>query len=245
MFGLASTSAFAQEAEATHTIQFFHEDYPPYVYVESGAVTGEIARITVSILKKAGLRVSWRQTNYSRLIRELAYGANVVCAAGYSGLHQKQFDVLASAAIGWFPGAALVVKQENLPLFQDHQSIEDVLRDTRLRGAFLNDVNYMGITKELFALGSDRHIKIGGSDRELGLLVARGRVHFAPINAAQTSYLRNTLSSAEGLVSFQPTGMRPPREVGIICSRHMPVDIWRRINEAIEPLAPYPGRTGQ
>lgn len=234
-----AAEAMQEKSSSAQTIQFIHEDYPPYVYRHNGIVVGEIAQLAEKILGDAGYKIAWRQTNYSRLIRELELGAQPACAAGYSGQHQTVIDILASKPISWFPGAAIAIKKTDEPLFSSHTSIEDILKDRRLRGAFLNDVNYQGVTDELLQLGKDRHIQIGGSDRELGLLVARGRVHFAPINPAQTKYLSEALPSARNLVVFQPTGMRPPRTVGIICSKLLSPDVWRRINNAIEPLGPY------
>lgn len=234
-----SAPVAADEAPENQTIQFFHEDYPPYVYRVGDRVVGVIAELTTEILKKAGLRATWRQTNYSRLVREIELGTRPSCATGYSGQRQTRFDFLSSKSIGWFPGAAITIKKSDEHLFSRHTSIDDILRDSALRGAFLNDANYQGITDELMELGRARHLLIGGSDTELGLLVARGRVQFAPINPAQTRHLRENNPSAANLTVFQPTGMRPPRKVGIICSKRIDPDYWKRINQAIGPLQPF------
>lgn len=228
-----------KSATTAKVVQFFHEDYPPYVYRENGRVVGKIAELTELLLAKSGLKVRWRQTNYSRLIREVEFGEKPACAAGYSVRHQSRFDILRSRPVAWFPGAAIAIRRDDLKLFERHRSIKSIMTDPVLRGAFLMDVNYQGITAALIEGGAGRHILIGGSDQDLALLVSRGRVHFVPINPAQTSHMRRANPAASNLVAYKPEGMRPPRQVGIICSKKIDGEVWSLIEQSIPPLAPY------
>ena len=224
---------------ADDSILFYHEDFPPYVYAVNGEVKGQIAERTDKIVRSAGYTIVWRQTSFSRLIREIEHGKEPACAAGYSGHRQNRFDVLASKPIGWYRGAGLTVRKEDLPRFASHASIQDVMKDTSLRGAFLMDVSYMGISDFIDQTPVKRHVLIGGSDRDLALMVARGRVHFAPLNADQVEHLKKYLPGAQGLTAFQPSGMREPRDVGIICSKKLSPDVWDKINAQIPPLLPF------
>lgn len=224
---------------ADDSILFYHEDFPPYVYAVNGEIKGQIAERTNEIVRAAGFNIVWRQTSLSRLIREVVHGKQAACATGYSGHRQNRFDILGSKPIGWIRGAGLAIREEDMSRFAKHASIQDVMSDPSLLGAFIMDASYLGISEFLEPAPAGRHVLVGGSDRDLALMVARGRVHFAPLNADQVRYLKQSLPGAEKLASFQPTGMQKPRDVGIICSKKLAPDVWRRINAQIPPLLSF------
>jgi len=221
------------------TLQFLHEEYPPYVYIKDGVVVGAVAKLAGDIVGRAGYAIEWSSSNYRRLIREILLSDKPLCAAGYSGQHENTYDVLASKQIAWFPGTALAIRNSDVHLFEKHKSIAKIMGDTSLRGAFLMGAQYTGVDEDVRSGRVDRHILISSSDTELGLLVARGRVHFAVINPDQTNYLATEVPSAANLMVFRATGMAPPRKVGFICSKATGAEIMERLNEAIEPLPAY------
>lgn len=220
-------------------IELLHEDYPPYVYVKNGEVVGSVAHMATEILARSGYAVKWRKTNYRRLVREIQLSTKPLCAAGYNQAHQQRYDVIASMPFMWFPGTALAIRKSDLGLFSAHRSIADVMNDERLRGAFLMGANYQGVDADVRAGKVERHILLGGTDVELGMLLARGRVNFALLNPDQTNYLVQNIKMAENLMVFQPSGMAPPRNVGFICSRATSPNILDKINASIGTLDPY------
>ena len=221
------------------TLQFLHEEYPPYVYQKDGVVFGAVVDLTADIVGRAGFALNWRSSAYRRLIRELQLSDKPLCATAYSGQHKEVYDVLASEQFAWFPGSALAIRKSDIHLFEKHRSIANILSDTSLRGAFLMGAQYIGVDEDVRAGRVERHILIGSSDVELGLLVARGRVHFAVINPDQTNYLMTEVPSASNLTVYRATGMAPPRKVGFICSKATGAETMQRLNEAIEPLPAY------
>lgn len=224
---------------ASQVLELLHEEYPPYIYTSDGKVVGTEAALVIEILGRAGFRVKWRMTNYRRLVREIQLSGKPLCAPGYSQSHQESYGVAASKPFAWFAGTALAIRKTDIDLFSKHTSIFDVMNDQQLRGAFLMGARYQGVDENVRAGKVDRHILIGSTDVELGLLVARGRVHFALINPDQTNYLIENNEPASNLMVFQPTDMAGPRQVGFICSEATTEDILDRINASIEPLGPY------
>lgn len=223
----------------SNKLELLHEDYPPYIYTSNAEVVGSVAHTATEILERAGYKVKWRKTNYRRLLRELQLSTKPLCAPGYNQSHQQSYGVVASMPFSWFPGMALAIRKSDLGLFNAHKSISDVMSDEKLRGAFLMGANYRGVSADVRAGKVERHILIGSTDVELGLLAARGRVHFAPINPDQINYLVQNNELAANLTVFRPTGMAPPRHVGFICSKATSVYILDRINTSIETLQPY------
>lgn len=220
-------------------LQFLYEDYPPYTYIQDGKVVGIVADLATNIINQAGYDVEWRLTNYRRLVREIQLSAKPLCAAGYNQLHQATYDIMASKPFAWFPGSALAIRKADLHLFDRHKSFGDILDDQQLRGAFLMGARYLGVGTDIRTGRVDRHILIGTTDVELGLLVARGRVHFALINPDQTNYLIRTSKLASNLMVFRAGEMAGPRHVGFICSNATAGEIWQRINDSIAPLGAY------
>ncbi len=220
-------------------LQFLHEDYPPYIYKKNGKVVGTVATLATEIAGRAGYVIKWRQTAYRRLVREVQLSSGPLCAAGYHQGHRDSYDVLASKPFGWFPGSALAIRTSDFHLFDKHGSISDIMNDASLRGAFLMGAKYIGVSEDVRSGRVERHILIGSTDVELGLLVARNRVHFAVINSDQTNYMIKNVDSASNLAVYRPSGMAPPRDVGFICSKTTDDEIWQRLNNAIEPLQPY------
>ena len=225
--------------QTSQVLELLHEDYPPYIYISDGKVVGSEAALVTEILGRAGFQVKWRMTNYRRLVREIQLSTKPLCAPGYNQSHQESYGVAASRPFAWFAGTALAIRKTDLDLFSKHTSISDVMSDQQLRGAFLMGARYQGVAEDVRAGKVDRHILIASTDVELGLLVARGRVHFALINPDQTNYLIENNKLAANLMAFQPTEMAGPRHVGFICSKASMGKILDRINASIEPLGLY------
>jgi len=231
--------AESQDDSSLPVLHLLHEEYPPYVYRKDGKVVGKVARIATIIARRAGYTIEWRQTAYRRLVREIILSAKPLCAAGYRQEHRDLFGIMASKPFGWFPGSALAIRKSDVHLFNKHRSIEDIMSDTSLRGAFLMGARYIGVGEDVWAGRVKRHILIGSTDAELGVLVARNRAHFAVINPDQTGYLIENVKSASNLTVYKPSGMAPPRDVGFICSKSTNGEIWERINEAIGSLPAF------
>ena len=233
----AGQNADGEPKHSGKVLQLLHEDYPPYVYRKDGKVIGTVAKLATDIASRAGFAIEWRQTYYRRLVREIQLSTKPLCAAGYNQLHKDTYDVVVSKPFAWFPGSALAIRKSDVDLFEKHRSITDIMNDKSLRGAFLMGAKYKGVGEDVKKGHVERHILIGSTDVELGLLVARGRVHFAVLNPDQTDHLRADVAS--NLASYRPTGMAPPRNVGFICSKATSDEISRRLNDAIEPLPSY------
>ncbi len=236
---LADQNANAAPKNSVQTLPLLHEEYPPYVYQKEGDVVGMVADLATEIVGRAGYTIEWRRSNYRRLLREIQLSDKPLCAAAYGGQHRDLYGFLASKPIAWFPGSALAVRKSDMHLFNKHKSIADILNDRSLRGAFLMGANYTGVDEDVLAGRIERHILVSSSDTELGLLVARGRVHFAVINPDQTQHLTIEVPSASNLIVYRATGMAPPREVGFICSKATDAETMQRLNDAIEPLPAY------
>lgn len=235
----ADGSADTATEKQDNVLQFLHEEYPPYVYVKDGVVVGTVADLTTEIVSRAGYALKWRGSNYRRLIRELQLSDRPLCAAAYSGQHNEVYDVLASRQFAWFPGSALAVRKSDVHLLEKHKSLVNIMNDTSLRGAFLMGAQYFGVSEDVRAGRVERHILISSSDIELGLLVGRGRVHFAVMNPDEVNYLMTEVPAASNLTVFKATGMAPPRQVGFICSKATAAETMQRLNEAIAPLPAY------
>lgn len=232
--------AYQDEQAASNSsqevLQLLHENYPPYVYLKDGQVVGTVAELATEILDRAGYIIEWRITNYRRLVREIELSSTPLCAAGYNEQHNQTYNVLASKPFIWFPGSALAIRKADLNLFSGHESISDILSDETLRGAFLMGAQYIGVDAKVQAGEVERHILIGSTDVDLGLLVAKGRVHFALINPDQTNHIIQNNDLASNLMVYRPSGMASPRHVGFICSKATSGDVMNRINASIEPI---------
>lgn len=219
-----------------YSVKFYHEDYPPFVFNDNGLVRGSVADKAKDIASKAGIEIHWQEVTFRRLLRAVRYGEAPGCAPGYNKIYADMDEIVASKPISWFRGSVLAVRQEDRSLFSRFLNVDQVIRDKSLRGAFLSDVNYTGVNQDLF---STSHIVLSGTDTELARLVARGRVHYAPMSREQVEYLR-TMDGLGNLEVLSIAGMRPPETVSIICNNRIPQEILDAINNAIIPIGPAP-----
>ena len=227
------------EPEAKIDVKFYYEVFPPYIYSENGELAGSVIELTKPILRKAGLRLNWQPATFSRIIRDIDRSSVPVCAAGYSTRKINNRPFYASKPYAWIAGVSLVILRENKHLFDPYSSIADIMSDTRLRGGFLQDANYLGITGAPIESGRERHILIGGSDTDLANMVVRERIHFAPVTAPQVAYFKATGNLFRDLEVLTVSGLRGPRPVGLICSEGIGEAAWNRIEKAVPPLMPY------
>lgn len=218
------------------TVQFLHEDYPPFVYHSGNEVRGQIAKIAQEIASKAGMEILWREVTFRRLVRELRFGNEPVCAAGYNHIYADFDEIIATTPISWFKGSVLAVRADDAFMFAGYRDIGEIVREPSLRGAFLAEVDYTGIDEGVFG---KRHVVFSGTDTELATMVARGRVHYAPMSREQVDYLQ-TQQGTENLVPLKIEGMRPPRTVSIICSHTLDKRLWQAMNGAIAPIGDPP-----
>lgn len=233
----------APTVQAKDTVTFLFEDYPPYTYQKDGKLAGTIVAKVVAIAQAAGLKPTWRQATFSRMLRSIANGkgAAPVCIAGYGNSPERAATSWVSKPFAMSPGAGIAVLKGTLEKFKAHESITDVLTDQSISGAFLQGATYSDVQMSLIEAGRARHLFVGGDDNDLAVMVVRGRVDFAMINPDQVAYLKNVLPGGDQLVALMPTGMRQPATEHILCSRNLPEDIRVRINAAIEELMPLPG----
>jgi hypothetical protein len=236
---LCLTSLFAFSATASEpmqTIQMLHEDFPPYIYEKGGQVVGSVAMATEKVFTAAGLSIKWQQTNYGRLRRELSVAQKPFCATGYSLNHDRIGDTKVVGPIAQAPKASIAIRSSDLPLFQRHATITDILQDPNLGGGFIKGLNYQGVSRDLMASGFNRHIIISGTETDLAMLVARKRIDYAIINRDQTDFIRAQVPLANELITYEPEGMRPAWPMYIICSGAVSSDIWEKINQAVEGI---------
>lgn len=238
---LVAFTAGADEAAepVLERVQFYYEHFPPYTYHQDGLVTGTVIQATLPILEKAHLEATWQQATFGRIIRDIESGKMAVCATGYNGRAIEERSFYASMPFTWISGTVLMIVKQNSSLFAKHKAISEIMSDTLLRGAFLNGANYRGISGDPVSKGRDRHIFVGGNDTDLATLVARGRVHFAPVTMPQIAYFRSLGDIFGNLEAYAAEGLRAPRPVGIVCSRSVGRAIWQRIEAAVPPLMPY------
>ena len=232
-----SLSVFAQaEQPAKAAIQFVHEDYPPFIYRSDSRVRGQIAEIMQEIAVRAGIEVQWREVTFRRLVREIRFGKRPVCAAGYNHIYADFEEIMATAPISWFRSSVLAVRADDVPMFEGYGDIDAIVRNQDLRGAFLAEVDYTGIDETIFG---QRHVVFSGTDTELATMVARGRVHYAPMSREQVEYLQKQPGTTN-LIPLSVAGMRPPRTVSIICSHNLDEHLWQALNKAILPIGEAP-----
>lgn len=218
------------------SVKFYHEDYPPFVFNDNGVMRGSVAEKAKDIASKAGIEIHWQEVTFRRLLRAIRHGETPGCAPGYNKIYGDMDEIVATKPISWFRGSVLAIRQEDQELFSQFSNVDEVIRDESLRGAFLSDVDYTGVNQDLF---SARHIVLSGTDTELARLVARGRVHYAPMSREQVEYLR-TMNGLGNLAVLSIEGMRPPETVSIICTNRIRQDIIDAINKAITPLGRAP-----
>ncbi len=232
---LAASIASAQSEDrppTKHTIKFYHEDYPPFVFNDNGVVRGTVADKAKDIASRAGFEIHWQEVTFRRLLRAVRFGEAPGCAPGYNKIYADMEEIIASKPISWFRGSVLAIRREDSALFSRFSNVDEVIRDESLRGAFLSDVDYTGVNQGLF---SSRHIILSGTDTELARMVARGRVHYAPMSAEQVEYLQ-TKDDLSNLAVLSIAGMRPPQTVSIICTSRIQQEIMEAINAAIIPV---------
>ncbi len=235
--------AMAPPSEASDTIAFLYEDYPPYTFQQEGKVVGTVVAKVEAIAAAAGLTVKWRQATFSRMLRSIANGKGTppVCIAGYGTTPERAATSWISKPFAMSSGSGIAVLKDNLEKFKDHESIVDILTDKAISGAFLQGATYSDVQTPLIEAGRERHLFIGGDDNDLAVMVVRGRVDFAMVNPDQVEYLQRALPGGQQLVALKPKGMRPPGSEHILCSRNLPEGMRDRINEAIEALKLLPG----
>ena len=236
---LFTASAEGADGVAFEDIQFYYEVFPPYIYMNEDDAVGTVIDATLPILRKAHIKPKWQQATFGRIIRDIESGEMPVCATGYNGKAIEIRTFYASEPVAWIPGTVLMILGSNRHLFEKHKSIGDVMSDEALRGGFLNGANYRGISGEPVTLGPERHLFVGGSDTDLAILVARGRVHFAPVTEPQIAYLKSQSDIFGNLEAFAAQGLGVPRQVGIVCSNSVGEATWRRIEAAVPPLLSY------
>lgn len=214
---------------------FLYEEYPPYTYTEDGQVVGSVADQARAITSKAGLDIIWQKATYGRMLRSIANseGMAPVCIAGYGSSSRKSPATWMSEPFSMSPEPGIAVHQQSLPKFSGHDSIEDILSDPTISGAFLQGANYGEGLGKLIEAGKPRHLFIGGEDNDLALMVARGRVDFAMVNPDQVAYLRDSLPGGNVLVVLTPSGLRVPEPDYILCSSGLPEAFRERLNAAI------------
>lgn len=226
-------------ARATDKLLFLYEEYPPYTYQVDGEVKGLVVDQMRSILKDAGVEPAWRQATFSRMLRSIANGNGMppLCIAGYGYTEERAATSWISKPFGMSAASGIAVLAGSEDKFLRHETIEEVLRDSALKGAFLQGATYGGGQMPLIEQGRARHLFIGGDDTDLGVMVLRGRVDFAMINADQVAYLNTTLAQDEKLVVLHPQGMRPAGPQHILCTKSLPLPLRERIDAAFGRLA--------
>ncbi len=232
-------SASELKPEAKAEVKFYYEAFPPYIYSDKGSITGSVIALTQPILRDAGLKVTWQEATFSRILRDLDRTDVLVCAAGYSAKSVEDPAFYASEPYAWIADVNLMILRTNRHMFEPHVSIADVMSDTRLRGGFLNDANYLGISGAPIEAGRERHILIGGSDTDLANLIVRERIHFAPVTAPQVAYFKARNDRFGNLEIHRVSGLRRPRSVGLVCSKSIGETVWNRIEQNIPALLPY------
>lgn len=219
-------------------ITILYEDYPPYFFLQDGELKGLFAERTRRVFEMAGTRFGWQVSSYSRLVRRVSTDGKQVCAAGYSTDHLRVPGIWVSKPVLTVAANGLAIKRSDLQLFEQHATIAEIVADKKLRGGLLRDVYYYGLSDALGEAPDARHVFVSGTDQQLALMVASGRIHFAPMNPDQTAYIRQTVAAAGSLVAYRPHGMRGPASRHIICSQSVPASVRARLNAAISALYP-------
>lgn len=228
--------ALTNQTEAQETVQFLYEEYPPYTYERDGMVQGLIVDRVKHLSNQTGIKISWQESNFKRIVRRINKPDMRQCAAGYG---KELFDLTTawvSATLALVSNDTIAIRAGDLKHFEKHQSMDDILSDQSLRGAFIQGADYAGFDETLLTAADNRHLVANTSDLKLGMLVARSRAHFAMIDELQTSYLRENVRGADHLVSFRVEGITSSRRLYVACGSGVERRIRRELDDAITQL---------
>lgn len=236
-----SMAAEAQSRSDRPQLSVLYEQYPPYTYTnEQGQMKGIISDRLRQLARAVGAQISWQESNYNRIVRELWSGQSEICAAGYS---LESFDVRLVKSAGPLAvvrNDTIAIKASDLPRFKAHGSFADVLSDNTLRGAFIQGADYAEFEEKQLGRLANPHLFVNATDIDLGILVSRGRADFAMIDAQQTQFIRDHIEGTENLVSYRISGFPETRSLYLICGNAISSLLWNKIDDAIPKLFANP-----
>lgn len=218
-------------------ISFAYSNYPPYTLMEDNKPSGLFVETINKVAKAADLKVKWGHMTTFDSANILDKNPRAMCDSGRSYTPERgEKWLFVPYSLAFVPGNIVVTKSSSLRDIRKHKTIESLIDDKNLFGIVADGQLYS--EPVLKAMGDKRpwFNAHSTSDAVLGLMLERGKAHYAIVLDVSWKAAIATNPSLQGLERIMLEGLSAAGNLYIACTRHTPIEIIDKLGNAMDEL---------
>ncbi|QDK44194.1 hypothetical protein DOM22_03015 [Bdellovibrio sp. ZAP7] len=226
------------------TLQLRYHPRPPLLEVEGGNLTGFCGTPAVRALERAGISYSLVESPPFRQLALIQSGEGYDCAVGWLKVPDREKIYKYSDPV-CDDGAWFVVGHKG-SFDKSINKIDDLLKNRRLK--LINRRHYsFGAQVDTLAKRYNTnitYIENAEITPQMFEMIHAGRVDYTFVSGLELDYvLKRFKWAASDFILFQPADVAHSSPRYFICSKKVPDEMIRKINEAIQKTTDHPVKT--
>jgi len=231
----ALSQPFAARAEEPLTV--YYMERPPYYVTENGQARGTLNAIAEKVLTAAAIPYRFDVLPAKRILEILAQPDAYACSVGWFKTPEREAYARFSRPI-YQNRPILPLARRDAAVAMQGMNLDDILADKRFVLGALDGFSYgTGLDARIAEAGS-RVYRFSGTQKQLVRMLAAGRIDYMLVSPEETPLLLADAGITPDMLSLVEVDKAEPGNLRhLMCSKAVPEETMRRMNEAITRFA--------
>ncbi len=224
-------------ARAEEPLTVYYMERPPYYVTEDGRARGTLNDIAEKVLSAAAIPHRFDVLPAKRILEILAQPDAYACSVGWFKTPERDAYARFSRPI-YRNRPILPLARRDAALAMQGMSLDDILSNKRFVLGALDGFSYGTGLDARIAQAGTRIYRFSGTQKQLVRMLAADRIDYMLVSPEETPLLLSDAGiPTENLSLVEAANAEPGNLRHLMCSKAVPEETMRRMNEAITRFA--------